>query len=98
PEELQSTSTSRLLYHITDGDNLLLSLQCSIFSQRFNLDPKTLNQPSRHPAFIMPRSSSPCSGGDGKEPLPITQLTKHIQSLRRKIQKFEEKFEQKKKY
>lgn len=45
-----------------------------------------------------PRSSSRCSGGDGKEPQTITQLTKHIQSLKRKIRKFEEKFEQEKKY
>lgn len=45
-----------------------------------------------------PRSSSRCSCGDGKEPQTITQLTKHIQSLKRKIRKFEEKFEQEKKY
>uniref|UniRef100_A0A8C6IAB0 Family with sequence similarity 13, member C n=1 Tax=Mus spicilegus TaxID=10103 RepID=A0A8C6IAB0_MUSSI len=45
-----------------------------------------------------PRSSSRCGSGDGKEPQTITQLTKHIQSLKRKIRKFEEKFEQEKKY
>lgn len=45
-----------------------------------------------------PRSSSRCSCGDGKEPQTIAQLTKHIQSLKRKIRKFEEKFEQEKKY
>uniref|UniRef100_A0A8C8UCW6 FAM13A-like domain-containing protein n=1 Tax=Peromyscus maniculatus bairdii TaxID=230844 RepID=A0A8C8UCW6_PERMB len=61
PEDLQSAGTSRLLYHITDGDNPLL-------------------------------------GRDGKEPQTITQLTKHIQSLKKKIRKFEEKFEQEKKY
>lgn len=44
---------------------------------------------------MMPQSSSPCSGGDGKEPQTITQLTKQIQSLKRKIQKSEEKFEKK---
>ncbi|CAO2626318.1 Protein FAM13C [Lemmus lemmus] len=37
-------------------------------------------------------------GGDGKESQTITQLTKQIQSLKRKIRKFEEKFEQEKKY
>jgi len=47
---------------------------------------------------MMHRSSSRCSCGDGKEPQTITQLTKHIQSLKRKIRKFEEKFEQEKKY
>ncbi|CAO2608370.1 Protein FAM13C, partial [Lemmus lemmus] len=100
PEDLQSTSTSRLLCHITDGDNPLLSPRCSIFSQsqRFNLDPESAPSPPSSQQFMMPRSSSRCSGGDGKEPQTITQLTKQIQSLKRKIRKFEEKFEQEKKY
>ncbi|XP_006147124.1 protein FAM13C isoform X2 [Tupaia chinensis] len=100
PEDLQSVGTSRLLYHITDGDNPLLSPRCSIFSQsqRFNLDPESAPSPPSTQQFMMPRSSSRCSCGDGKEPQTITQLTKHIQSLKRKIRKFEEKFEQEKKY
>ncbi|XP_004369926.1 protein FAM13C isoform X4 [Trichechus manatus latirostris] len=100
PEDLQSVGPSRLLYHITDGDNPLLSPRCSIFSQsqRFNLDPESAPSPPSTQQFIMPRSSSRCSCGDGKEPQTITQLTKHIQSLKRKIRKFEEKFEQEKKY
>ncbi|KAM5236683.1 protein FAM13C isoform 2-T2 [Ctenodactylus gundi] len=100
PEDLQSVGTSRLLYHITDGDNPLLSPRCSIFtqSQRFNLDPESAPSPPSAQQFMMPRSSSRCSCGDGKEPQTITQLTKHIQSLKRKIRKFEEKFEQEKKY
>ncbi|XP_055454901.1 protein FAM13C isoform X1 [Psammomys obesus] len=99
-EAPQSAGTSRLLYHITDGDNPLLSPRCSIFSQsqRFNLDPESAPSPPSSQQFMMPRSSSRCSGGDGKEPQTITQLTKHIQSLKRKIRKFEEKFEQEKKY
>ncbi|XP_062958452.1 protein FAM13C isoform X3 [Cynocephalus volans] len=99
-EDLQSVGTSRLLYHITDGDNPLLSPRCSIFSQsqRFNLDPESAPSPPSTQQFMMPRSSSRCSCGDGKEPQTITQLTKHIQSLKRKIRKFEEKFEQEKKY
>ncbi|KAM4852612.1 protein FAM13C isoform 2-T2 [Thomomys bottae] len=99
-EDLQSLGTSRLLYHITDGDNPLLSPRCSIFSQsqRFNLDPESAPSPPSTQQFMMPRSSSRCSCGDGKEPQTITQLTKHIQSLKRKIRKFEEKFEQEKKY
>ncbi|XP_046510130.1 protein FAM13C isoform X3 [Equus quagga] len=100
PEDLQSVGTSRLLYHITDGDNPLLSPRCSIFSQsqRFNLDPESAPSPPSTQQFMMPRSSSRCSCGDGKEPQTIIQLTKHIQSLKRKIRKFEEKFEQEKKY
>ncbi|XP_004396167.1 PREDICTED: protein FAM13C isoform X4 [Odobenus rosmarus divergens] len=100
PEDLQSVGTSRLLCHITDGDNPLLSPRCSIFSQsqRFNLDPESAPSPPSTQQFMMPRSSSRCSCGDGKDPQTITQLTKHIQSLKRKIRKFEEKFEQEKKY
>ncbi|KAM6185296.1 protein FAM13C isoform 2-T2 [Rhynchocyon petersi] len=100
PEDLQSVGPSRLLYHITDGDNPLLSPRCAIFSQsqRFNLDPESAPSPPSTQQFMMPRSSSRCSCGDGKEPQTITQLTKHIQSLKRKIRKFEEKFEQEKKY
>ncbi|XP_003473605.1 protein FAM13C isoform X1 [Cavia porcellus] len=99
PEDL-SVGTSRLLYHITDGDNPLLSPRCSIFSQsqRFNLDPESAPSPPSTQQFMMPRSSSRCSCGDGKETQTITQLTKHVQSLKRKIRKFEEKFEQEKKY
>uniref|UniRef100_A0A8D0UA25 Family with sequence similarity 13 member C n=2 Tax=Sus scrofa TaxID=9823 RepID=A0A8D0UA25_PIG len=100
PEDLQSVETSRLLYHITDGDNPLLSPRCAIFSQsqRFNLDPESAPSPPSTQQFMMPRSSSRCGCGEGKEPPTITQLTKHIQSLKRKIRKFEEKFEQEKKY
>ncbi|XP_070288898.1 protein FAM13C isoform X3 [Myotis yumanensis] len=100
PEDLQPMGTSRLLYHITDGDNPLLSPRCSIFSQsqRFNLDPESAPSPPSAQQFMMPRSSSRCSCSGGKEPQTIAQLTKHIQSLKRKIRKFEEKFEQEKKY
>ncbi|XP_028915331.1 protein FAM13C isoform X1 [Ornithorhynchus anatinus] len=98
-EEPQTLGTSRLLYHITDGDNPLLSPRCSIFSQsqRFNLDPESAPSPPSAQPFMMPRSSSRCSEA-GKGPQTVTQLTKHIQSLKRKIRKFEEKFEQEKKY
>ncbi|XP_036918635.1 protein FAM13C isoform X1 [Sturnira hondurensis] len=99
PEDPPSFGTSRLLYHITDGDNPLLSPRCSIFSQsqRFNLDPESAPSPPSTQQFMMPRSSSR-SGCGSKEPQTIAQLTKHIQSLKRKIRKFEEKFEQEKKY
>lgn len=55
PEDLQSVGTSRLLYHITDGDNPLLSPRCSIFSQsqRFNLDPESAPSPPSTQQFMM---------------------------------------------
>ncbi|XP_020853895.1 protein FAM13C isoform X1 [Phascolarctos cinereus] len=97
-EEPPSLGTSRLLHHITDGDRPLLSPRCSLFSQsqRFNLDPESAPSPPSTQQFMMPRSSPRCE--DGKGPQTVTQLTKRIQSLKRKIRKFEEKFEQEKKY
>ncbi|XP_050754997.1 protein FAM13C [Gymnogyps californianus] len=100
PQEHHSLGTSRLLYHITDGDNPLLSPRCSIFSQsqRFNLDTESAPSPPSAQPFMMPRSSSRCSCEECKEPQTVAQLTKHLQSLKRKIRKYEEKFEQEKKY
>ncbi|XP_060097072.1 protein FAM13C isoform X5 [Heteronotia binoei] len=100
PEDHHSLGTSRLLYHITDGDNPLLSPRCSIFSQsqRFNLDPESAPSPPSAQLFMMPRSSSRGSCDDCKEPQTVAQLTKHLQSLKRKIRKYEEKFEQEKNY
>ncbi|KFP67904.1 Protein FAM13C [Cariama cristata] len=100
PQEHHSLGTSRLLYHITDGDNPLLSPRCSIFSQsqRFNLDTESAPSPPSAQPFMMPRSSSRCNCEECKEPQTVAQLTKHLQSLKRKIRKYEEKFEQEKKY
>ncbi|XP_064001215.1 protein FAM13C isoform X3 [Pogoniulus pusillus] len=100
PQEHHSLGTSRLLYHITDGDNPLLSPRCSIFSQsqRFNLDTESAPSPPSAQPFMMSRSSSRCNCEECKEPQTVAQLTKHLQSLKRKIRKYEEKFEQEKKY
>ncbi|KAM4636213.1 protein FAM13C [Discoglossus pictus] len=100
PDDPRTTGTSRLLFHITDGDNPLLSPRCSIFSQsqRFNLDPESAPSPPSTQQFMMPRSSSRGNCADSKEPLTIMQLTKQIQTLRRRIRKFEEKFEQERNY
>ncbi|NXX51531.1 FA13C protein, partial [Tricholaema leucomelas] len=100
PQEHYSLGTSRLLYHITDGDNPLLSPRCSIFSQsqRFNLDTESAPSPPSAQPFMMSRSSSRCNCEECKEPQTVAQLTKHLQSLKRKIRKYEEKFEQEKKY
>ncbi|XP_056385889.1 protein FAM13C isoform X2 [Hyla sarda] len=99
-EDNRSLGTSRLLFHITDGDNPLLSPRCSIFSQsqRFNLDPESAPSPPSAQQFMMPRSSSRGNCEDPKEPLTVIQLTKQIQNLKRKIRKFEDKFELEKNY
>ncbi|XP_073541569.1 protein FAM13C isoform X2 [Phyllobates terribilis] len=99
-EDNRSFGTSRLLFHITDGDNPLLSPRCSIFSQsqRYNLDPESAPSPPSAQQFMMPRSSSRGNCEDPKEPMTVIQLTKQIQNLKRKIRKFEDKFELEKNY
>ncbi|KAG9484960.1 hypothetical protein GDO78_008194 [Eleutherodactylus coqui] len=99
-EDNRSFGASRLLFHITDGDNPLLSPRCSIFSQsqRFNLDPESAPSPPSAQQFMMPRSSSRGNCEDPKEPLTVIQLTKQIQSLKRKMRKYEDKFELEKNY
>ncbi|KAG8435563.1 hypothetical protein GDO86_013485 [Hymenochirus boettgeri] len=99
-DDHRNFGTSRLLFHITDGDNPLLSPRCSIFSQsqRYNLDPESAPSPPSTQQFMMPRSSSRSNCEDSKEPLTVMQLTKQIQSLKRKIRKYEEKFEMEKNY
>ncbi|XP_077310249.1 protein FAM13C isoform X1 [Lithobates pipiens] len=99
-EDTRSCGTSRLLFHITDGDNPLLSPRCSIFSQsqRFNLDPESAPSPPSTQQFMMPRSTSRGNCEDPKEPLTVIQLTKQIQNLKKKIRKYEDKFELEKNY
>uniref|UniRef100_A0A670ZS23 Family with sequence similarity 13 member C n=1 Tax=Pseudonaja textilis TaxID=8673 RepID=A0A670ZS23_PSETE len=100
PEDLDALGTCRLLHHITDGDYPLLSPRCSIFSQsqRFNLDPESAPSPPSTQLFMMPRSSSRGSCEDSKVPQTMVQLTKHLQNLKRRIRKYEEKFEEEKNY
>ncbi|XP_063163820.1 protein FAM13C [Candoia aspera] len=99
-EDQDTLGTCRLLHHITDGDYPLLSPRCSIFSQsqRFNLDPESAPSPPSAQQFMLPRSSSRGSCEDSEVPQTVVQLTKHLQSLKRKIRKYEEKFEQEKNY
>ncbi|XP_015675054.1 protein FAM13C [Protobothrops mucrosquamatus] len=99
-EDQDALGTCRLLHHITDGDYPLLSPRCSIFSQsqRFNLDPESAPSPPSAQLFMMPRSSSRGSCEDSKVPQTMVQLTKHLQSLKRRIRKYEEKFEEEKNY
>ncbi|XP_069467322.1 protein FAM13C [Ambystoma mexicanum] len=100
PEEHHRLGTSHLLFHITDGDNPLLSPRSSIFSQsqRYVLDPESAPSPPSTQQFMMPRSSSRGNCEDFKEPQTVAQLTKHIQNLKRRIRKYEERFEQERKY
>ncbi|XP_064176083.1 protein FAM13C [Anguilla rostrata] len=97
----QSPGPSRLLHHITDGDSPLPSPRCASFSQsqRFNSDTEAAPSPPCSQQFIMARGivrTEPAGGA--KDTLSIPLLTKHIQTVKRKIRKFEERFEQERKY
>ncbi|XP_048464843.1 protein FAM13C isoform X2 [Rhincodon typus] len=99
-EAHRSLGAGRLLHHIAEGDNPLVSPRCSSFtkSQRFVLDTEAAPSPPSAQLFIMPRNSSLINSEAENSPMLMTQLTKQIQNLRKKIRKYEEKFEQEKKY
>ncbi|XP_072095317.1 protein FAM13C isoform X3 [Mobula birostris] len=99
-EAHRSLGAGRLLHHVTEGDNPLISPRCSSFSksQRFVLDTEAAPSPPSAQLFIMPRNSSLVNSETENGPVLVMQLTKQIQNLRKKIRKYEEKFEQEKKY
>lgn len=99
-EAHRSPGAGRLLHHVAEGDNPLISPRCSSFSksQRFVLDTEAAPSPPSAQLFIMPRNSSLVNSEAENGPVLVMQLTKQIQNLRKKIRKYEEKFEQEKKY
>ncbi|XP_051883583.1 protein FAM13C isoform X2 [Pristis pectinata] len=99
-EAHRSLGADRLLHHVAEGDNPLVSPRCSSFSksQRFVLDTEAAPSPPSAQLFIMPRNSSLVNSEAENSPVLVMQLTKQIQNLRKKIRKYEEKFEQEKKY
>ncbi|KAG9346012.1 hypothetical protein JZ751_007827 [Albula glossodonta] len=100
-EGQQSPGPSRLLHHITDGDSPLPSPRCASFSQsqRFNSDTEAAPSPPCSQQFIMARGIDRTETTEvAKDTLSIPLLTKHIQTLKRRIRKFEERFEQERKY
>ncbi|KAG9267297.1 protein FAM13C [Astyanax mexicanus] len=97
PQQSQSPGPSRLIYSITDGNSPLPSPRCASLSlsQRFNTDPESAPSPPCFQQLIMPRAVvRPGAADDAKDVPSIPLLTKHIQALKRKIRKFEERFEQ----
>ncbi|XP_036428112.1 protein FAM13C [Colossoma macropomum] len=100
-EPQQSPGPSRLIYSITDGNSPLPSPRCASLSlsQRFNTDPESAPSPPCSQHVIMPRAVVRLvTADDAKDAPSIPLLTKHIQTLKRKIRKFEERFEQEMNY
>ncbi|KAG7462923.1 hypothetical protein MATL_G00189870 [Megalops atlanticus] len=100
-EDPQAAGPSRFLCHIADGDSPLPSPRCSSLSrsQRFNSDPEAAPSPPSSQQFIMSRGIVRTVSPEGaKETMSITLLSKHVQTLKRKLRQFEERFEQEKNY
>ncbi|KAI4894821.1 hypothetical protein NFI96_016838 [Prochilodus magdalenae] len=100
-EPQQSPGPSRLIYSITDGNSPLPSPRCASLSlsQRFNTDPESAPSPPCSQHLIMPRAVvRPVTADDAKDGPSIPLLARHIQTLKRKIRKFEERFEQEMNY
>ncbi|XP_030631718.1 protein FAM13C [Chanos chanos] len=100
-EPQQSPGPSRLIHYITDDNSPLPSPRCPSLSQsqRFNMDPEAAPSPPCSQHLIMARGTARTADlEDVKDPPTIPLLTKHIQTLKRKIRKFEERFEQEMNY
>ncbi|XP_060794889.1 protein FAM13C [Neoarius graeffei] len=97
----QNPGPSRLISYITDGNSPLPSPRCASLSlsQRFNTDPESAPSPPCTQHLILPRGMvRPETSDDAKDAPSIPLLTKHIQMLKRRIRKFEERFEQEMNY
>ncbi|KAL2078236.1 hypothetical protein ACEWY4_025921 [Coilia grayii] len=96
-----SPGPSRILHHITDGNSPLPSPRCPSLSQsqRFNSDPEMAPSPPCSQHLIMARGIVRADTEEVVKDTPtIPLLTKHIQALKRKIRRFEERFEQEMNY
>ncbi|KAG9341798.1 hypothetical protein JZ751_018520 [Albula glossodonta] len=92
---------SRLLLHIADDGSPLPSPRCPSLSQsqRFHSDPETAPSPPCSQPFIKARSISRTEFPEASsDAMSITLLTRHIQTLKRKIRRFEESFERERHY
>ncbi|XP_065693473.2 protein FAM13A isoform X7 [Patagioenas fasciata] len=67
-------------------------------SQQYLDDPEVPPSPPNSHSFMRRRSSSLGSYEDDREDLTPAQLTRRIQGLKKKIRRFEEKFEEERKY
>ncbi|XP_067092783.1 protein FAM13A-like [Osmerus mordax] len=100
PQTQFSPCSSPLLLHIAAGDCPLPSPRCSSLSlsQRFNTDPDSAPSPpcaqirmARCTVRSLPAEGAP-------EALSVTMLNRHVHQLRKRIRRFEERFEQERHY
>ncbi|XP_069781824.1 protein FAM13A isoform X2 [Narcine bancroftii] len=67
-------------------------------SQQFLSDTEVPPSPPNSHSFMRPRSSSLGSYDDEREELTPAQMTRRIQNLKKKIRRFEQKFEEERRY
>nr|XP_046257162.1 uncharacterized protein LOC124065646 isoform X2 [Scatophagus argus] len=90
--------TSPLLSRFTTTDNPIPSPRCPNLSHslRYNLDPDTAPSPPCSQHIRMARSGVHAEPDEGS--VSISMLNRHIHTLRKRIRRFEERFEQEKHY
>ncbi|XP_029453660.1 protein FAM13A isoform X3 [Rhinatrema bivittatum] len=96
-----SPQAGHLIRQLLDGDSdPMLSPRFYAYgqSQQYLDDTEVPPSPPNSHSFMRRRSSSLGSYEDDQEDLSPVQLTRRIQSLKKKIRKFEERFEEERKY
>ncbi|XP_064917592.1 protein FAM13A isoform X12 [Columba livia] len=96
-----SPQAGRLIRQLLDEDSdPMLSPRFYAYgqSQQYLDDPEVPPSPPNSHSFMRRRSSSLGSYEDDREDLTPAQLTRRIQGLKKKIRRFEEKFEEERKY
>uniref|UniRef100_A0A3Q2ZBM8 Protein FAM13A n=2 Tax=Kryptolebias marmoratus TaxID=37003 RepID=A0A3Q2ZBM8_KRYMA len=92
------TNPSPLLSRLTPGNSPVPSPRCPSLthSLRFNLDPETAPSPPCSQHICMARCSVHIEPDEGS--VSISVLNRHIHTLRKRIRRFEEHFEQERHY
>ncbi|XP_068259029.1 protein FAM13A isoform X1 [Nyctibius grandis] len=96
-----SPQASRLIHQLLDEDSdPMLSPRFYAYgqSQQYLDDTEVPPSPPNSHSFMRRRSSSLGSYEDDREDLTPAQLTRRIQGLKKKIRRFEDKFEEERKY
>uniref|UniRef100_A0A3P9J1L9 FAM13A-like domain-containing protein n=1 Tax=Oryzias latipes TaxID=8090 RepID=A0A3P9J1L9_ORYLA len=87
-----------LLQLLSGLSSPLPSPRCSSHSLRFNSDPDAAPSPPCSQQYIQCRGRADRTEGEEECPPSIPFLTKHIQSLKRRVRRFEDQFEQEMNY
>ncbi|CAL8309972.1 unnamed protein product [Boreogadus saida] len=87
-----------LLHLIGGGHSPLPSPRCSGHSLRFNSDPEAAPSPPCAQQYMLARGRERTEGPAVVSPSSVPLLTRHIGTLKKKVRRFEERFEQEMNY